>query len=222
MARSERKRVAVAVVIALAVPALVACNGIIGLSDFEKGECAGRRCGDAGIPPVNEGGPDVISDAPPEVRGAAPVSWAQWPMPNSDGGGDFLPNPMKYIVVDADRVEDVVTGLVWRRATLSAQLSLDDAKSACAALDNAAGWRLPKRIELVTLLDFARPSFLVDPVFTGVKNVRVWSSSESRTLVDKAVVVTDAFWTVDFGTGVVDVLSASGGAVASVLCVKAK
>lgn len=227
MARSERKRLLGFAFAALFVPALIACNSIIGLSDFEKTECAGRRCADAGIPPGNEGGLDVISDAPPEVRGADPVSWAQWPMPNSDGGVDLLPHPMKYTVVDANRLQDTVTGLIWRRSTLPSALNLDDAKRACAELDLATGpWRLPKRIELVTILDFGRPTFFVDPLFTGVRNVRVWSSSESRVRDLKSaqtpLVVTDAFWTVDFGTGVVDVLSTSGDPVASVLCVKAK
>ncbi len=230
MARSERKRLgrrsALIMGASFLLPLLVACNAIIGLSDFEKAECAGRRCADAAVPPPNEGGLDVISDAPPEVRGANPVSWAQWPMPNSDGGGDLLPNPMKYDPVGTDRLKDTVTGLVWRNATLPAR-PYEAAKSACAALDPLTGpWRLPKRIELVTLLDFGRAPNRIDPLFTGVTNGQVWTSSESRKLdvtrSPPVPVPTDAFWTVDFSTGVVDVLSTAGGADAKVLCVQAK
>ena len=79
MARSDRKRVAVVALFACAVPLGVACNGIIGLSDFEKGECAGRRCAEAGVP-IEGGGPDVFTDAPLEARGSNAVSWAQWAM----------------------------------------------------------------------------------------------------------------------------------------------
>lgn len=229
MARSDRKRLVGFAFAALLVPLAVACNSVSGLSDFEKTECPGRRCGEGGISPPVDGGLDVnITDAPPEVRGSNPVSWAQWRMPNSDGGAEFLPNGMKYTVVDGNRIEDGITGLVWRSATLPSPLSYDDAKRGCTGLDPMTGpWRLPKRIELVTLLDFARSPFLIDPKFTGVKNVRVWTSSESR-VVDYTVptkpvaVVTDAFWTVDFGTGVVDVLSTAGEPVAGVLCVRAK
>jgi len=228
MARSDRKLLFVGLV-ALAVPTLLACNAIIGLSDFEKVECAGARCGDGSAQPDVINQPDVVADAPIEARGANPVSWAQWPMPNYDGGAEFLPHPIKYEILDADRIRDTVTGLVWRRSTLPAA-PYEAAKLACNTLDPATGpWRLPKRIELVTLLDFSRkaPAFLIGPEFTNVKNVTVWTSSEYRVrdlndLTKKASVVTDAFWTVDFKTGAVDTLSTAGDPVASVLCVGGK
>ncbi|CAN5818982.1 hypothetical protein BH11MYX4_BH11MYX4_68110 [soil metagenome] len=230
MARSDRKRLAFVGLVALAVPTLLACNAIIGLSDFEKVECAGTRCGDGGGQPDVINQPDVVvSDAPIEARGANPVSWAAWPMPNYDGGAEFLPHPIKYAPLGLDRVKDTVTGLVWRTSTLPA-VPYEAAKLACSTLDPATGpWRLPKRIELVTLLDFSRkpPAFLIGPEFTNVKNVTVWTSSEYRVrdltdLTKKPSVVTDAFWTVDFKTGAVDALSTAGDPVASVLCVGAK
>lgn len=229
MARSDRKRLRGLALMVAVVPLVVACNAIIGLSDFEKTECSGGgKCGDAG-PPPDAGLPDVQVDGDvPDARGANPVSWAAWPMPNYDGGSEFLPHPINYNPLDANRVADVVTGLVWRTATLPA-VAYDAARLACNTLDPKTGpWRLPKRIELVTLLDFSRKQFLIGPVFTGVKNVRVWTSSEYRVrdFVDldpkKPSIVTDAFWTVDFGTGVVDTLSTAGDPVASVLCVRAK
>jgi Protein of unknown function (DUF1566) len=219
MARSERKRLAFGGLIAIAVPIFVACNGIIGLSDFEKVECGGRRCADSGTP-VNEGGADVVvSDAPAEARGADPVSWAQWHMPNYDGGAEFLPNPLKFDVVAGDNLKNTPdTNLVWRRSTLSGQKTFDDAKRACADLPDSGPWRLPKRIELVTLLDFGRAPPLIDPQFTGVRNVRVWTSSELRPFTGTPA----AYWTVDFGTGIVATLPASPNDVADVLCVKGK
>lgn len=221
MARSDRRRRALFVALALVLPAGVACNGIVGLTDFEKTECPGRRCGgEAGI--LEGGGPDTfIPDAPREARGADPTTWAQWPMPNYDGGAKFLPHPLKYTVLDGNRIQDATTKLVWRRATLIEQLSYDDAKSRCDDLDTPGDWRLPKRIELVSLLDFGRPTDapLVDPQFTGVKNVQVWTSSQQQT--SKGVLAEpNAFWTVHFGSGLVAPLNES--LVANVLCVKAK
>jgi hypothetical protein len=229
MARSDRKRLLGLAMVAAVVPLVVACNAIIGLSDFEKTECnGGGKCGDGSVPP-DGGQPDVVVDGDvPDARGANPVSWAAWPMPNYDGGAEFLPHPISYNVLDGNRIEDTVTGLVWRRSTL-APVAYDAARLACNTLDPATGpWRLPKRIELVTLLDFSQKQFFIGPQFTGVKNVRVWTSSEYRVrdLVDldpkKPSIITDAFWTVDFGTGAVDTLSTAGDPVASVLCVRAK
>lgn len=215
MARSNRARITMAVCVALAVPLVFACNTIIGLSDFEKGECPGLRCADGGGGPA-DGGPDVFADATPDVRGASPVSWAQWIMPNYDGGADLLPNKPVYNVIDNDVIEDKVTGLVWRRATLASQpLAAEEAKVACAALAGGP-WRLPKRIEVVSLLDFGRTGtgILIDPRFAGVKNVKVWTSSEVRPFTGSPA----QYWTVSFETGAVEPLGAE--LVTNVLCVK--
>jgi hypothetical protein len=220
MARSDRKRLVLAGLFVLAVPTLVACNAIIGLSDFEKVECGGRRCADGGPPPIGDGGPDGIADAAPEARGADPVSWAQWRMPNYDGGADFLPHQLKYEVVAGDNLKDSLPlgpGLVWRREPLSAR-PFDGARAACAALTDNGPWRLPKRIELVTLLDFGKTKGpFIDPQFK-VRNVRVWSSSELRPFTDEPT----AYWIVNFETGAVDTLPASSNDLAEVLCVKGK
>jgi len=230
MARSDRNRLWKLVVLAAVVPLVLACNALIGLSDFEKAECSGGgRCGDGGAVTDGDKPPDARIDVDvPDAPGANPVSWAAWPMPNYDGGSEFLPHPINYNPLDTNRVEDTVTGLVWRTATLPA-VPYGAARLACNTLDPKTGpWRLPKRIELVTLLDFSRKQFLIGPVFTGVKNVRVWTSSEYRVrdFVDldpkKPSIITDAFWTVDFGTGLVDTLSTAGDPVASVLCVRAR
>jgi hypothetical protein len=222
-ARTARPRRAVlTATLTLLVPTALACNSIIGLTDFEKTQCAGARCADDGGPLpdqlVVEAGADVVTDAPIDVRGADPVSWPKWPMPNYDGGGAVpLPNQLNLMVLDGNRIQDNVTGLVWRRSVLPADATQDEAKAACAALDPTTGpWRLPKRVELITLLDFGRSGILIDPQFTGVKNVRVWTSSEGRPFSVSPV----AYWTVSFETGIVDVLPLE--LVAKVLCVRAK
>src|SRR4051812_48760451 len=99
MARSNRKRLAAIAFVALLVPLVVACNALIGLDEFDKVECPGRRCADGGGPDTSV--PDAfVDDGPAEARGADPAAWAEWPMPNYDAGADFLPNQLDYAVLD--------------------------------------------------------------------------------------------------------------------------
>lgn len=217
MARSRRLALAIAVAGALVVPALVACNSLIGLDAFDKTQCSGARC-DAGPLPdvaIPDASADVKLDAP---KGADPVSWARWPMPNYDGGADAgLPNPLSY-GVNGDQITDNVTKLVWRADLVTSDLTLDEAVAACAALSTPTEtWRMPKRIELVTLLDFGRASApLINQTFK-VKSADVWTSSEVRPFVGGPE---QAYWTVSFRTGVVT--PQAGNQPAKALCVKAK
>jgi hypothetical protein len=108
----------------------------------------------------------ATSDAGPEEAmtgdaGDAAV-WAAWPMPNSPTGG--LPHPQSYDTSVAGIALDQVTGLTWQRqaTTLtSAQESdattiLEQAAATCAQLSLAdySDWRVPSRIELVSIMDF--------------------------------------------------------------------
>jgi hypothetical protein len=226
MARS-RTRLVLAVLGAAALPALVACNAIVGLSDFEKRECAGLD------PCPFDGGPDVQNDrvvpdggadaeAGDVPRGADPVSWPAFKMPNYRDGAAPLteaPNPLSYdTTAGPDVVTDKVTGLVWR-TKLQVTDTFDKALAACASLESPGAWRLPKRIELVTLLDYYRGAPTIDTsVFTGVSNVRVWTSSERRPFVPTAPV----YWVVDFASGKVEWQEATPNIAAGALCVKNK
>ncbi|MDB4942496.1 MAG: hypothetical protein JWP97_2030 [Labilithrix sp.] len=216
--RPSRRRVAAGLG-ALALPALVACNGILGLSDYEKVDCAGGRCGDGGLPDVLD--PDVLdtgADVIDESRGAGPTSWAQWPMPNYASDAGFLPNPLSYEAVSPDARRDLVTQLVWKKQITAESASHEAAKAACAALATNGPWRLPTRIELVTLLDFGQKTGpFVDPGF-AISNVKVWTSSELRPFDPNA----PSYWVVDFESGVVQPRKAGAADRAAVLCVKAK
>lgn len=202
--------------VCVALSAIVACNALLGLDEFEKAECSGRVCGDASTFDVAavDTGVDAAVDAP---RGADPVSWAKWPMPNYDGGAVFLPNQPSYQTVGAS-VEDQVTRLVWRAEFVPGDFKFAAAQTACSNLPDGP-WRLPKRIELLSLVDYAKPGTKIDATkFPGVTTSTAWTSSEVRPFVGGDA---QQYWTVNFESGLVS--AKPGNAFdAKVLCVKAK
>ena len=220
MARSDRRRLVVAGAIALSAPAALACNSIIGLTDFEKTQCAGARCTDDGGPLPDqfvEGGADVVTDAPVEAKGADPVSWAKWPMPSY---GDAGPLPLPSLTVTPGIVTDNVTKLVWRSTIIDGDFKASEAEPQCETLPNGP-WRAPKRIELVTLLDYSHPTPFIDgTAFPDIANYRVWTTSEVRPFV--AGNPAQPYWVVNFDTGAVEPLSGASNSKAKVLCVRAK
>ena len=76
-------------------------------------------------------------------------------MPNSAGIG--LPHGRSYSVADGI-VTDGVTGLVWQQTVPAQRRSWSAAKEACQALvlGGRDDWRLPSRIELVSLIENRR------------------------------------------------------------------
>jgi hypothetical protein len=223
MARSERsRRHLLAASLVVAFPAVVACNSIIGLNDFEKTQCPGARCVDEGglsdqlvEGSTSDGGPD----APIDAKGADPVSWAKWPMPNyvDGGGGGGQPLSSPPLRPGAGIVTDTVTNLVWSSTLAAGDWTATQAEAQCQKLTNGP-WRAPKRIELVTLIDYSRTNILVDTnAFKDLKNFKVWSTSKVRPVTDKS---DQAYWVVNFETGAVEPLR--GDLAAKVLCVRAK
>jgi hypothetical protein len=79
--------------------------------------------------------------------------------------------------------------------------SFADALSTCAALPAPPGatWRLPSRIELVTLLDLtpSKSRKIDTAAFPSTEGSPYWTSSEVRPDVDGK----RAYWTVDFKNG---------------------
>jgi hypothetical protein len=80
-------------------------------------------------------------------------------MPNPVASG--LPNPTDYDTSQPDVVFDRVTRLTWQRAT-NAALTWQEAALACEGLTLGGfdDWRLPGRLELISLVDFTRGSTL--------------------------------------------------------------
>lgn len=118
--------------------------------------------------------------------------WAGWPMPNpmeiTDAG---LPNLASYDTSSQRGVViDKVTGLWWqqpidadddeaRPMNCAGGCRQADAVEYCAHLKLAGhdDWRLPSRIELVSIIDDARQNPAMNPVFYGAPSAFFWTSS---------------------------------------------
>ncbi len=77
-------------------------------------------------------------------------------------------------------VLDNTTDLTWQREVDPGLYTWDDAINYCAqlVLDGQSDWRLPSRVELVSILDFTLFDPMIDvSVFPGTPNTYFWSSS---------------------------------------------
>ena len=188
-------------------------------------------CGDHGSPMAGDGGaqpPDdgpqwdgpqdapqdlQVPDGPLQLDGQSQpdadstVGWAQWPMPACpppDAGACSI------YTTTAETVTDTVTVLEWQRIVPAGSYDWDQAKAYCAGLvtdGGVAGWRLPTRFELVSIVDYWRDNPAIDPVaFPGTPSDFFWSSSPSITAYPSGA------WGVHFSVGVTygdDVLGAN-------------
>lgn len=211
MARSEQKRLRGAVFAAAMFASLTACSALIGLDDFEKIECTGGRCDAApfdGSTNRRDAAADARVDAGP---GSEEAFWAKWPMPNPrDAGPDGAVAVGQLTQAGPDEIVDATTGLVWR-ATSEPPRSLEEARATCVSAPGGP-WRLPKRIELVTILDHSVTGAKSNPILQSVQSA-YWTSSEGRPLGDPA-----EYWVVDFQSG--QVRRQAAVAPAAVRCVK--
>lgn len=112
-------------------------------------------------------------------RAQQPVSaWATWPMPNPAAAR--LPHESSYEISNKGTVLDKVTGLMWQRAVPAASYPWNEALDHCASLDLAGfhDWRLPSRIELVSLIDLTCTQPSIDGLaFPHTPNDWFWTSS---------------------------------------------
>jgi hypothetical protein len=210
MARFERVALAT-----LVFASALACNSIAGLGSFHDVACepceeAGSS--DSGVFPDDVGSFDAPEDAPVDVTVEAATDsgadametgglqsseagpsvdfrWPRWIMPNGVEAVEAgLPNPVKYTAAADGGVNDLVTSLGWGNAATGIS-TLSEAEAACAS-----PWRLPTRIELVSILDTSQSPVLANPAFASMQAVRYWTSS---------VTPAGASWTVDFGAGTI-------------------
>jgi hypothetical protein len=99
-------------------------------------------------------------------------------MPNAPLGG--LPNPQSYDTNTPGVVIDRVTGLTWQRNLPNKFFTFANAVRECDRLSLAGhqDWRLPSRIELVSLIDTTRTQPSIDQAaFPGTPSDWFWTSS---------------------------------------------
>jgi Protein of unknown function (DUF1566) len=133
---------------------------------------AGCRDAKPAPEPLGEGGP-----ASPPVSAFQTQSWAIWPMPNAAPG---LPNPQSFDVQPGSLVLDRITGLMWQRKLDDQQLTFASAGQHCADLSLAGydDWRLPTRLELVSILDTTRTQPAINvSAFPDTPSDWFWSST---------------------------------------------
>jgi hypothetical protein len=153
---------------------------------------------------MNNGGSTTAGSGGGSVGGSvswtatdyASRKWARWPIPNSPSLN--LPHPMGY-TDGTDTVTDTVTGLVWQKTTNMATTTWQAALDYCESL--GAGWSLPTRIELTSILDNAQSGAKTSNLFQYGKSVGwTWASTpwvvNSRKTVDPPL-----SWFINFSQG---------------------
>jgi len=155
---------------------------------------------------------DAAAPAPacPEANPlCATAGYAHFTISNVEGSG--LPNEAEY-EVSTEVIRDVVTGLFWDAGPSSEPMAWEEAKAYCAALERGGrrDFRLPGRIELVTVLDFGEIP-VVASVFEDVVADYHFTSSA-------APVGESSAYSVYFGAGETTIAGANPGR-ARALCV---
>lgn len=155
--------------------------------------------GEGGGGGTGSDGVDARAESVCHARTPASV-WAMWRMPNPLMDG--LPNSASYTDVGDGTVCDNVTRLVWQRDVPEGGYSWVEANDYCRSLSLAGGgWRLPTRIELVSLVDFSRPSpgpTIDTAAFPETPSETFWSSSR---VPETAVPGMEFAWYVNFYSG---------------------
>jgi hypothetical protein len=128
----------------------------------------------------------------------ADVEWARWPIPDST----TTLHPPSYENNQDSTVTDTVTGLMWEQPVSPTSFTWAEAKAHCSALSDAAlgghrDWRLPTRIELGSLVDYAVADpgpTIDDTAFPSTPAERFWCETPNAQSLSMA-------WTVDFSSG---------------------
>jgi hypothetical protein len=168
--------------------ALGACRGTASPRTRDGGADAGAGSGGADAADANDlraandaldaddGGPIQAEDAP---TGCISAPWVgAWPMPNAPSTG--APHPFDYDTSTAGIVVDKVTGLTWQEAVDADTHTQADAAAFCSSLALAgfSDWRLPTRIELISLIDDTRVGPAIDPTaFPDTPGTFFWTST---------------------------------------------
>jgi hypothetical protein len=166
---------------------MTACATVLGLDSFEKVDSLATDGGGG-----NDGG---VLQLP---TGTLPATWTRWPVTEQVQGVSGQYDGQEGVV-------DKKTNLVWRKLIFSAQ-SFDEAVGDCDSLQPIHRWRLPSRVELISLLDFTQPDRLDATHFDGPGRL-YWTASAVRPIGARL-----QYWAVSFQgqTQVLQKLDANG------------
>lgn len=94
---------------------------------------------------------------------------------------DYTINPPSYTDNGNGTITDNNTGLIWQKQDDGTGRTWDAANTYCAGLSLAgAGWRLPTRMELLTIADYGRYSPAINTAyFPNTQLVFYWASTAS-------------------------------------------
>jgi hypothetical protein len=215
------------------VGALVACNQLLGTDGYtenaeDSGPPADGSANDGSSSQDANTGDASTLDAsfdgtiylPP---GANPASWPTFQMP--DIVTDAAPQPSYTAAGDGGvNVIDNVTHLLWQAKSVTvpgADPGFADAKAACDAIGTKGSWRVPTRLELVSLVEHVdvagnvTTNAKIDTAFFTVGKVVLWTSSPILPATNPP-----NFWLVNFKDGTLS--NSKTDTALQVLCVKAK
>jgi hypothetical protein len=122
--------------------------------------------------------PDTTIEAPGACTPTPARSrWAEWTMPDPRPGG----SAPSYDTASTGVVVDGTTRLMWQRQVPAGGHDWAQAGAYCACLQLGGhdDWRLPTRIELVSLVDYTRAFPAIDPAaFPDTPSEWFWTSTE--------------------------------------------
>ncbi len=147
-----------------------------------------------------------------EMMAAECGDWACFPMPNSAANP---PRPADYDTSDPEVVFDRVTGLLWQRMAATDDVKAEMASNVCDEITIAgyADWRLPRLMELVSLIDHASDA----PAGTA-KTTAALSDSGPHDFWSASPAGTTGLWLASPSGGYIDAPSAAANA--RVRCVR--
>jgi hypothetical protein len=148
-----------------------------------------------------------------KTTGTADRRFVQWTLP------PVIPPETNYVIdASGDTVLDKVTGLMWERKTSWPSVDPANAQAHCATL-TAGGfkdWRIPTRIEALSILDYSQ-SYLLNPKVVGSQDTdALWTSS---TLDVTTPTLKEGTFTIDLGLSFTSVVTASQ-VTDEVICVR--
>ncbi len=144
--------------------------------------------------------PDSATTICFDVDSVAACPSDQEPLFGQDGNYEI--NVPTYVVTD-DTIQCSVTGLTWERNASNAEVDHATAQAYCAALTLAGenDWRLPTRLEYISLLDLGRQSIPLNVVPEPLDSIgAAWTSSPAN-----ANFPAGYFWQADETSGIVPV-----------------